>query len=123
MVALLQWQAQPNGARTAFIEPRSPWENGYCESFNPKLRDQLLACEIFNSLAEARSSPSAQVMGGWRSCTKTEPGPPHSGRPANLAMTMAMRRLDRDLEPDQRCPLPPREITETVMGLATDARH
>ena len=30
------------GARTAFIEPGSPWENGYCESFNSKLRDELL---------------------------------------------------------------------------------
>jgi len=30
-----------------FIEPGSPWENGYCESFNGKLRDELLNCEIF----------------------------------------------------------------------------
>jgi putative transposase len=30
------------GARTAFIEPGSPWQNGYCESFNSKLRDELL---------------------------------------------------------------------------------
>jgi transposase InsO family protein len=30
------------GARTAYIEPGSPWENGYCESFNSKLRDELL---------------------------------------------------------------------------------
>ena len=42
------------GARTAYIEPGSPWENGYVESFNGKLRDELLACEVFNSLAEAR---------------------------------------------------------------------
>ena len=35
------------GARTAFIEPGSPWENGYCESFNAKLRDELLNGEIF----------------------------------------------------------------------------
>jgi hypothetical protein len=40
------------GARTAFIEPGSPWENGYCESFNSKLRDELLQGEIFYSLAE-----------------------------------------------------------------------
>ncbi len=42
------------GAKAAFIEPGSPWENGYVESFNGKLRDELLACEAFNSLAEAR---------------------------------------------------------------------
>ncbi|PJN92508.1 hypothetical protein CNY89_29105, partial [Amaricoccus sp. HAR-UPW-R2A-40] len=40
------------GARTAFIEPGSPWENGYCESFNSKLRDELLNGELFYSLAE-----------------------------------------------------------------------
>jgi transposase InsO family protein len=38
------------GAKTAFIEPGSPWENGYVESFNGKLRDELLDCEVFNTL-------------------------------------------------------------------------
>ena len=42
------------GAKTAFIEPGSPWENGYVESFNGKLRDELLDCEVFNSLREAQ---------------------------------------------------------------------
>ena len=37
-----------------FIEPGSPWENGYCESFNGKLRDELLNREIFYTLKEAR---------------------------------------------------------------------
>ena len=41
------------GAKTAFIEPGSPWENGYVESFNGKLRDELLNAEVFNTLAEA----------------------------------------------------------------------
>ena len=35
------------GSRTAFIEPGSPWENGYIESFNAGLRDELLDGEIF----------------------------------------------------------------------------
>ena len=39
--------------KTLFIEPGSPWENGYCESFNSKLRDELLNGEIFTSLREA----------------------------------------------------------------------
>jgi len=42
------------GARTAYIEPGSPWENGYVESFNGKLRDELLDCEVFHTLREAQ---------------------------------------------------------------------
>ena len=42
------------GAKCAFIEPGSPWENGYCESFNAKLRDERLNGEVFYSLAEAK---------------------------------------------------------------------
>jgi putative transposase len=42
------------GAKTIYIEPGSPWENGYCESFNGKLRDELLNGEIFCSLKEAQ---------------------------------------------------------------------
>ena len=42
------------GAKTAYIEPGSPWENGYCESFNARFRDELLNGEIFYTLKEAR---------------------------------------------------------------------
>ena len=42
------------GVKTLFIEPGSPWENGYIESFNGKLRDELLNREIFSTLTEAR---------------------------------------------------------------------
>ena len=42
------------GVRTLFIEPGSPWENGYNESFNGKLRDELLNGEIFTTLLEAK---------------------------------------------------------------------
>jgi transposase InsO family protein len=42
------------GAKTAFIEPGSPWENGYVESFNGKLRDELLDGEVFDTLREAQ---------------------------------------------------------------------
>jgi transposase InsO family protein len=41
------------GVRTLFIERGSPWENGYNESFNGKLRDELLDRELFHSLKEA----------------------------------------------------------------------
>jgi transposase InsO family protein len=42
------------GVKTAYIEPGSPWENGFCESFNGTLRDNLLDGELFYSLREAR---------------------------------------------------------------------
>ena len=49
------------GAKTLYIEPGSPWENGYCECFNGKLRDELLNGEIFYSLKEAQI-----VIEQWR---------------------------------------------------------
>ena len=42
------------GVKTLYIEPGSPWENGYCESLNSKLRDELLNGEIFTTLREAQ---------------------------------------------------------------------
>ena len=42
------------GARTAYIEPGSPWENGYCESFNARFRDELLNGEVFYCLRAAQ---------------------------------------------------------------------
>ena len=49
------------GAKTAYIEPGSPWENGYVESFNARLRDALLDGEIFYTLREAQI-----VIESWR---------------------------------------------------------
>ncbi len=42
------------GVKTLYIEPGSPWENGYIESFNGKLRDELLNREVFTTLTEAK---------------------------------------------------------------------
>ena len=50
---LRNWLARV-GTKTAFIMPGSPWENGYCESFNGKLRNELLDGEIFYTLREAQ---------------------------------------------------------------------
>jgi transposase InsO family protein len=47
--------------KTLYIEPGSPWENGYIESFNGKLRDELLDREIFDTLLEAQV-----LIEGWR---------------------------------------------------------
>src|SRR5271168_701690 len=49
------------GARTAYIAPGSPWENGFIESFNARLRDELLDGEIFYPLQEARV-----IIESWR---------------------------------------------------------
>jgi putative transposase len=50
---LRKWLADM-GTQTLYIEPGSPWENGYCESFNSKLRDEFLNGEIFYSLKEVQ---------------------------------------------------------------------
>ena len=47
--------------KTLFMEPGSPWENGYVESFNGRLRDELLTREQFDSLLEAKV-----LMERWR---------------------------------------------------------
>jgi putative transposase len=57
---LRSWLAKV-GTGTLYIEPGSPWENGYCESFNGKLRDECLNGEIFYSLKEAQI-----VIEKWR---------------------------------------------------------
>ena len=59
------------GSKTAYIEPGSPWENGYVESFNARLRDELLNGEIFYSLKEAQV-----VIENWRQHYNTKR--PHS---------------------------------------------
>jgi len=51
--ALLKW-LQPLDVITTFIEPGSPWENGYCESFNATMRDDFLNGELFGNLHEAK---------------------------------------------------------------------
>jgi putative transposase len=57
---LRRWLAAV-GSKTLYIQPGSPWENGYCESFNGKFRDELLNGEIFYSLREAQV-----VIEQWR---------------------------------------------------------
>jgi putative transposase len=50
-----------DGAKTAYVEPGSPWEDGYIEGFNARLRDELLNGEIFCTLREAQI-----VIESWR---------------------------------------------------------
>jgi putative transposase len=79
------------GTGTLYIEPGSPWENGYCESFNGKLRDECLNGEIFYSLREAQI-----VIEQWRIEYNTKR--PHSAlgyrppAPATIAPQFAALR-------------------------------
>jgi transposase InsO family protein len=110
---LRKWLQQV-GTETLYIEPGSPWENGYCESFNGKLRDECLNGEIFYSLKEAQvviehwrveyntrrphsalgyrpPAPAACEIGGEKGCGKDAPRKTKSrfsstlGNPANDA--------------------------------------
>lgn len=58
--AIQRWLGQL-GVEVLYIEPGSPWENGYVESFHSKLRDEFLAMEVFENLAAAR-----KLTGAWR---------------------------------------------------------
>jgi len=78
------------GVKTLFIEPGSPWENGYCESFNGKLRDERLNGEIFYSLKEAKV-----LIERWRVHYNTVR--PHSslgGRPPAPETWLTQRDID-----------------------------
>ncbi|NCZ97033.1 IS3 family transposase [bacterium] len=77
------------GVKTLYIELGSPWENGYVESFNGKLRDELLTREVFDTLLEAKV-----LIERWREAYNTvrphsslgyRPPAPESRRPCPLA--------------------------------------
>ena len=90
------------GAKTLYIEPGSPWENGYCESFNGKLRDECLNGEIFYSLKEAQV-----VIEQWRVHYNTQR--PHSSlgyRPPAPAAILAKQQGHGDVENATRFPHP-----------------
>jgi putative transposase len=51
--ALRRWLDR-RGVEALYVEPGSPWENGYAESFHSRLRDEFLALEVFESLSAAK---------------------------------------------------------------------
>ena len=106
---LRQWLAI-TGAKTLYIEPGSPWENGYCESFNSKLRDEFLNGEIFYSLKEVRV-----LAERWRNYYNTErphsslgyrPPAPPAWRPGNkpgYGKMESQERFPLSHTPDDYC--------------------
>ena len=99
--AVKNWLASEK-VDTLFVEPGSPWENGYVESFNGKLRDECLNGELFLSLAEAR-----YVVDRWRMDYNHHR--PHS-RLGNLTPAeFARRRV-----PPAVATLPPPEYADTT---------
>ena len=93
--ALQDWIAAV-GAKTAYIAPGSPWENGFIESFNARLRDELLNGEIFFTLREAQI-----IIESWRHHYNTvrphaslgyRPPAPEVFVPALSAWPAALRR-------------------------------
>jgi putative transposase len=98
------------GTGTLYIEPGSPWENGYCESFNGKLRDECLNGEIFYSLKEAQI-----VIETWRVEYNTRR--PHSAlgyrppAPAAVAPRMAaLRSPSAPYDPPFATPVQPEVV-------------
>jgi hypothetical protein len=98
------------GAKTVYIEPGSPWENGYCESFNSKLRDEFLNGEIFYSMKELRV-----LAERWRVHYNTvrphsslgyRPPAPQACLPANLAGEKSANQAGHGkVESQERFPL------------------
>lgn len=109
--AVRQWLTRV-GVQTLFIEPGSPWENGYVESFNGTLRDEVLNREIFYSLKEAKV-----LIESWRHEYNTIR--PHSGLgyrpPAPQAVTLPAVRHDavEACSAALRIPPPPEPTSES----------
>jgi putative transposase len=98
---LRKWLAS-TGAKTLYIEPGSPWENSYCESFNSKMRDEFLNGEVFYSIKEVRV-----LTERWRVYYNTER--PHSSLgyrpPAPAAWQTEASHLHGKVESKERFPL------------------
>jgi putative transposase len=93
---LRAWLARV-GAGTLYITPGSPWENGYCESFNGKLRDELLNRELFYTLYEAQV-----LVERWR--VHYNRVRPHSALGYRPPAPETIK--PRSLEPERTLPLP-----------------
>ncbi len=99
--ALREWLGRI-GVKTLYIQPGSPWENGYNESFNGKLRDELLDREIFYTLQEAKV-----LIEQWRRhCNRVRPPSALGCRPPAPEAMEIPPLLGRQLPPDLGTELP-----------------
>jgi putative transposase len=95
-----------SGAGTAYIEPGSPWQNPYVESFNSRVRDELLTVELFSCLAEAKV-----MVADWRDDYRSgrrraHPGASHTtGRagPHPAVRVFSRKRRRGSLNPFRPC--------------------
>ena len=102
---------QSLGTQTAYITPGSPWENGYCESFNGKFRDQFLNGELFYSLGEAKV-----LIEQWRIHFNTTR--PHQGlnmKPPAPAAWLPKTKAEKALHLSLFPPIPtPQEVIQRL---------
>ncbi|MCP9850939.1 integrase core domain-containing protein, partial [Cyanobium sp. Morenito 9A2] len=88
--ALRDWCEASETTSTAYIEPGSPWENGYAESFNGRFRDEFLNTELFST------APEAQLLADrWRweyNTTRSGPLRPHSALQGRTPLEAAQPR-------------------------------
>ena len=120
-LALLKWITD-EGIRTGLIEPGKPWQNGTCESFNGKFRDECLSVEWFRSREEARV-----MIGKWR--THFNEDRPHSSLASGQdrgGITRAAKRRKRTscCPTDLRAgptPIPRQQFVEFLEGMFGDA--
>ena len=113
--ALRRWLGQV-GVDAMYIEPGSPWENGYAESFHGRLRDEFLAMEIFDSVRDARA-----LTASWRDEYNTQR--PHSSlayqTPARFAAACAASALAKASAPAAHTASLGRPCSQTLISPCT----
>jgi transposase InsO family protein len=109
--ALRDW-CRATGTATAYIEPGSPWQNPFVESFNARTRDEVLDVELFHTLAEARV-----VITDWIASYNTEH--PHSALGMMPPARFAERWREQDGAPPPCSTRPPGSLRRAAVGTAT----
>jgi len=106
-IAIRLWLGQVD-VEALYIEPGSPWENGYAESFHSRLRDEFLAVEVFENLTSARVLTS-DWKEDYTSTGPTAPSatrPPPSSPPRVLLPLRLRLRSSSTREPKKHYPFP-----------------
>ena len=111
--ALRDW-CRLGGTATAYIEPGSPWQNPFIESFNGRARDEVLDLELFDTLAEAKV-----ILADWLYAYNTEH--PHSALGMLPPARFAERWREENGAPTSRCARPTGSLRETSARAATVA--